>query len=284
MFRLTGSAERTISGYSEKDPRPFRVAYWVHEQTRIGNVPTVVADTLETIGQLPAPTMQRRLHNVLRIVVELTNNMIGGTLPVQHPRLRVGGFCRDPGEIWWIHRYWHEKNVLVPGGENNAWTFLTVDGLIEYEKIFGGPTMQSQAFVAMWFNEEVHSAYYEGICPAITSAGYDSVRVDQVNHNGKIDDQIIAEIRRSRFVVADFTKHRPGVYYEAGFAHGLGLDVIFTFMKNQLKKLHFDVRQYSTIVWDNPEQLRRLLQNRILATLGAGPNAPNAAPLPEEAP
>ena len=65
----------------------------------------------------------------------------------------------------------------------------------------------------------------------IEDAGYEAVRIDEKEHTNKIDDEIIAEIRRSRFVVADFTQGkdgaRGGVYYEAGFAHGLGIEVIF---------------------------------------------------------
>jgi hypothetical protein len=38
----------------------------------------------------------------------------------------------------------------------------------------------------------------------------------------------MAEIRRSRFVVADYTGQRNGVYFEAGFGLGLGLVVIPT--------------------------------------------------------
>lgn len=38
----------------------------------------------------------------------------------------------------------------------------------------------------------------------------------------RIDDEIIGRIRASRFIVADFTGHRPGVYFEAGMMLGLG--------------------------------------------------------------
>jgi hypothetical protein len=34
----------------------------------------------------------------------------------------------------------------------------------------------------------------------------------------------MAEIQKSRFVVADYTGQRNGVYFEVGFAVGLGLD------------------------------------------------------------
>ena len=51
---------------------------------------------------------------------------------------------------------------------------------------------------------------------------------------------------------SDFTGNRGGVYYEAGFAHGLGLPVIF--MCRDGDELHFDVRQYNCIFW-KPDQL-----------------------------
>ena len=76
----------------------------------------------------------------------------------------------------------------------------------------------------------------------------------------------------SRFLVADFTDHRGGVYYEAGSAHGLGLPVIFMCRNDHLEKLHFDIRQYDCIVWtvDALEGAQTSLKNRILATLGQG--------------
>ncbi|MCW5608337.1 MAG: hypothetical protein KIT26_09815 [Nitrosomonas sp.] len=101
------------------------------------------------------------------------------------------------------------------------------------------------------------------------------MRIDQKNHNNKIDDEIIAEIKRSRFVVADFTQGdsgaRGGVYYEAGFAHGLNMPVIFTCRADALNNVHFDTRQYNHIVWENIDALRNQLAQRISATIGDGP-------------
>lgn len=59
-----------------------------------------------------------------------------------------------------------------------------------------------------------------------------------------------AEIRRSRFLVADFTHDkkqgaRGSVYYEAGFAHGLNIPVIFTARDGT--KPHFDTSAYLCI-------------------------------------
>jgi len=109
--------------------------------------------------------------------------------------------------------------------------------------------------------------YDKGFEVGISGAGYKPIRIDLVEHNRKIDDEIIAHIRRSRFVVANFTGHRGGVYFEAGFALGLNIPVIWTCHKDDIGNLHFDVRQYNCIVWDKPEELAKQLKNRIQAVI-----------------
>lgn len=132
-------------------------------------------------------------------------------------------------------------------------------------------SVSSVGFCAMWFNAEVLPLWTDVIDPATREAGYEPLRIDSKQHNGKIDDEIMASIRAARFVVSDFTGSRGGVYYEAGFAHGLGLPVIF--MCREGDELHFDVRQYNCIFWTpaNLEDAKSQLKNRILATLGQGP-------------
>lgn len=98
----------------------------------------------------------------------------------------------------------------------------TARGWEELDKLRQPRSDSSQAFVAMWFSDETTDAYAKGIAPALSDTGYRAMRIDKKEHNNRIDDEIIAEIRRSRFVIADFTcepeKPRGGVYFEAGFA------------------------------------------------------------------
>ena len=151
--------------------------------------------------------------------------------------------------------------VTVKGRSRIASQFISVDS--------------SQAFVAMWFDESMTDALDNGFELAIMDAGYKPFRIDRKEHINKIDDEIIAEIRRSRFLVADFTHGkdgaRGGVYYEAGFARGLGLPVIFACREDVLDTLHFDTNHYNHIVWTDPVDLRGKLKNRILAVIGQGP-------------
>src|SRR5439155_2976868 len=98
---------------------------------------------------------------------------------------------------------------------------LTVAGWNAVAPIVGG--VAGTCFVAMSFDRSLDPAFTDGIVPAIeVDCGFRVIRVDRVPHNESITDLIIAGIRSAEFVVADFTLQRQGVYYEAGFAQGLG--------------------------------------------------------------
>ena len=65
-----------------------------------------------------------------------------------------------------------------------------------------------RAYVAMWFNPSMAEIFDKCIEPGVNSAGYKALRIDRKEHNNKIDDEIIAEIRRSRFLIADLHVRR----------------------------------------------------------------------------
>lgn len=179
---------------------------------------------------------------------------------------------------------WLERDPFGPEiGQMVNWR-VSVEGHTRVDELEREERAQdsSQAFVAMWFHESTREACEKGIEPAILDAGYEPLRIDRKEHINKIDDEIIAEIRRSRFLVADFTQGedgaRGGVYYEAGFAHGLGIPVIFTCREDAVETLHFDTNHYNHIVWTTPEELRERLRNRILAVIvGERPGAHNSS-------
>ena len=133
------------------------------------------------------------------------------------------------------------------------------------------PFWAGRCFVVMSFAPKLESAFSEGIRSAIElDCGLTVVRMDGVEHNEKICDRIIVEIRKAQFVVADFTLHRAGVYFEAGFAAALGRTVIWACRKDELAKTHFDTRQYNHIDWETPAELRRRLTERRQATVVMG--------------
>ena len=127
----------------------------------------------------------------------------------------------------------------------------------------------NQVFVAMKMgdDEALNNLYINAINPAITSTGFFPFRIDMEEHNEKICDRIIAEIKKSKFLIADFTGQSCNVYYEAGFAMGLGKPVIFCCRKDEVENLKFDTRQYNHILWENDADLKEALINRISATI-----------------
>lgn len=186
--------------------------------------------------------------------------------------------CFGKDDLFFFLRYLKTRE-FIDYSDNDAdkqTCVLTVGGHARLAELEKTDTASSTAFVAMWFDDSMHDAWERGIEPAIRDAGYEPVRIDQQEHVNKIDDEIIAEIRRARFVVADFTHGdkgaRGGVYYEAGFAHGLDIPVIFTCREGLLDQIHFDTRQYNHILWTEPNELRNSLADRIMATLGDGPH------------
>ena len=152
---------------------------------------------------------------------------------------------------------------------------VTVEGYQHLEEIAlaSDPT---QAFVAMWFNSEMDVTYDSAICPAIEAAGYRPFIVNRAHFLDEITDKIIAELRRSYFVIADFSNSeesgmRGSVYFEAGFAHGLHKPVVYTCRRNS--KLAFDTNHYPHIVWEETkmDEFREQLKDRIVAVVGQGP-------------
>ena len=175
-------------------------------------------------------------------------------------------------EVQYFLKYLLQENWISERGQNHY--NVTVDGY-RYIAELNSKSDSAQAFVAMWFNNEMREICENGIKPAIEQAGYKPMRIDKKNDVVKIDDAIVAEIRRSRFLVADSTHGRDGarggVYYEAGFAFGLGLPVIYTCREDMVDEIHFDTRQYHHTVWKTAEGLRVSLKNRIVALIGDGP-------------
>ena len=134
----------------------------------------------------------------------------------------------------------------------------------------------------------MREVYEDGIKPAIDDAGYEPVRIDRQEFLGNVPDEILAAIRQSRFMVADFTACKecttcktckkigaPGdVYYEAGFARGLGIPVIHTVREDCMDDVHFDTSSINYLKWKTVKCLRTKLRTRIKATLGRGPLDP----------
>ena len=73
--------------------------------------------------------------------------------------------------------------------------------------------------------------------------------------------------------VEPFFLSRKVTRYMAGFAKGLGHEVLWSVREDHLADVHFDTRQYNFIRWQTNDLpgFAKALRNRIEATVGKGP-------------
>lgn len=134
--------------------------------------------------------------------------------------------------------------------------------LIKWTRIDNRKTV----FVAMSFSDVMKEARKK-IIEAVESFGYEAMLIDIKEHNNQIVPEIFTEIKKSKFVVADLTGQRGGVYFEAGYAKALEKDLILCCKKEEQKQVHFDVAQINTIFWEDENDLYKRLRNRIESTI-----------------
>lgn len=268
----------TLSRFSEISNRQkAKLTTWLINRRRQGEEwPHVSNDVIDSIIRASALPVYVRADRLLKYLSEETIEF-GSPLRAPFKSYMAWAVSESVGEseVQFLRRFLDERGWIM---RSTYWsgldTALTVDGLARVEQLAINVDL-SQAFVAMWIDPAMDSAYTEGFKPAIETCGYEAMRIDQKPDVNKLDDEIIAEIKRSRFVVADFTQDSRGargsVYFEAGFAIGIGLPVIFSCREDCVNDLHFDIRQYAHLTWDTPANLQRSLVSRIQARINAGP-------------
>lgn len=226
---------------------------------------------VDTLSNLTTPSFHERADSLL-LFFEKNTSYAGETVAKDISWISHG-WCINQEELNEIISFLTTIGRISQDDTlSKSWVKIEPNGWEHLEKIKTFNAESDQCFVAMWFSDELKKIYDEAISLGILEAGYRPHRVDQREHNDKIDDEIIAQIRRSRIVLADFTGHRGGVYFEAGFAKGLNIEVVWTCREDDLPNLHFDIRQYNCIVWSESKLLefKDKIKNRIGSVIGFG--------------
>jgi hypothetical protein len=272
-FTISRTAESVLSGQSIAK----KLSGWVRERNLLGvDIPMLDTSFIENIVKtLPKYGPSEKQFKLLK-ALELLTDFPGKEIEI-HPICDTSlAWASNETELRYYISSLIERGLIDnnPNGVRSIGRaeFLLVisprgwDYLDSYELDLEA---KDQAFVAMSFDPALNSIYENAIAPAIESTGYKPYRVDQRPHNDKIDAKIVAEILNSRFVVADVTQQKNGVYYEAGFAQGKGIPVIWSVKKEDLGEVHFDTRQYNHIPWESEAHLKSELESYILAIIGA---------------
>lgn len=144
---------------------------------------------------------------------------------------------------------------------------LLPDGWARIEKDEQDENNSKNAFIAMSFDKSMDDVKAT-LKDVISKNGYNPRIMSEIEHNHQIVPEMLYEIRQAKFLVAELTNHNNGAYFEAGYALGLGKDVIQVCRKDTFgNDGHFDVKQVNTILWEDLEDLSKKLDNRIKATI-----------------
>ena len=275
--------------------KKYLVSGYLRESSELGLVlEPITLDNYESIftsSRIPKSIVEK-LDKILMYIFRKTE-YYGQDIPIDLTQIAIG-YAKNQNEFESMLEALTSSGLLKWDGVLERPTFnyrLTVEGMSRAEKLERITVNSNQGFVAMWFDKFMMNTYKNFISKAITDSGYEPFIILSKDYNGDICDHIIAEIRKSKFLMAEFTGLRGGVYFEAGFAYGLGLPVIWCchedwFNKSvdnesevtidgkrvsaivkQERHIHFDISHYNFIVWKDGEDLYSKLKNRIQATI-----------------
>ncbi len=238
-----------------------------------GTTPFIKTPNIKDIkSSIPQYSPPEQLDNLLDLMCRMSPSEFGMASSLDPENDYPLLIMRGPGEV---RSYMAElqRRGYISTVENKV---VLIDGWKRLEEIARSARQSTRTFVAMWFDKSMDDLFEKAIKPAVTEAGYEPLRIDKFEHVNRIDDEIVGQIRRSRFMVADFSGQRHGVYFEAGMMLGLGRNVFWMCPKGELdeNKVHFDVRQYNFIAYESVEDARIRLYHRILAKEGEGPVRP----------
>lgn len=274
-FTISGTAF-AVAAHSDQD---FKLSAWLRSRQGSGDIPFIASGTPEQVKSgIPNYTVGEKQTLALKAIASRTP-YAGKSINLAPHLDFVLGWCGSDEEFVFVLNALQERRLLSLADVLDAADSFSLDATVtaagwDYlDTVARAPILSQQGFIAMSFAPDLTRAWSGGIEPAVRSAGYAPFRVDVAPHIDRIDAKIVSEIRKSRFLVADVTGQRPGVYFEAGFAVGLDIPVFWSVREDQLKDVHFDTRQYRHIVWKNEEELSEQLRDLVVAVLGKGPLA-----------
>ena len=245
---------------------------YVREQNAVGIVPLLTAEVMEEVKRRRRPRLRDRASRVLAAIADAVGSDLSEPLTIsENSLIQAVSYSADENELSILLEILDEAGLIKVAGKVPTSVLITTAGLIQAEELSQPGTGRVQGFVAMSFDPAMNDSYTRGFYLGIKTAGYWPFRIDGKEHINEISDEIIAEIRRSRFVVADYTHMNNGVYFEAGVAVGLGIPLIPTCRADHLDKLHFDIKHINTLKWQTPEELAHDLAKRIAGVIGQGP-------------
>lgn len=276
-FHISKDALIKFEG-SENPEKVISVSYWIRQHQAESELPIVIdlkliRTILETSFVSPKPNEQ--VNNLIIWVGNTQKTLSDGVEITLTSLISVIG-CYSKRDVLLITKHLAKEGLLssteTSNPEQRYRLVLSFNGWEKYYELKTTSKNSRLAFMAMQYDNEVLDRIFNTvIIPAIKETGFDIRKLDQEKRAGSIDDKLRVEIRRSKFLISDLSDENRGAYWEAGYAEGLGMEVIYICEKEKFEKLstHFDTNHHLTVKWkDDPESLKKFAEE-LKATIRA---------------
>jgi nucleoside 2-deoxyribosyltransferase len=241
----------------------YKIQSYIREQNdEFNNIPELSREKIQQIINLPDKTIKEQFNLFL---LNLYKDNWNNDLEI----LRIKSWIKDLEILYKIAKKANEKKFtnigFVMGGNNFIFhEKLTFDGISYVESLQQPNQNSKKIFLAFKFNDK-NKTIFNNLADQIRELELNPIIVNQyiTGHNEKIGDKIISELKSSKILIADLTEHSQNVYYEIGYAMGMGIPVILTCKKNEIDNLAFDINQYPVFDWKDEKELVEKVINRI---------------------
>lgn len=267
-FILTATAASTLEDLLKERPTGRTLLSYTIRKMQGDEPPTLDNQIIKTVLENSRlPSLKEQQNN---LVLYLGNQRYPGQLVEEESRdlIAVVGSINPSGLNFIIdHLKQSELMTTAKDSSDHRFMILTMKGWERYDEICQGNIDSKKAFMAMPFNNSILDEVYIHFKLAIAQTGFDLGRIDERPKAGLIDDRLRVEITTSRFLIAELTGENRGVYWEAGYAEGLGRPVIYTCEKTYFEKMktHFDTNHHLTVIWEE-DKIEEAL-NKLKATV-----------------
>ena len=138
----------------------------------------------------------------------------------------------------------------------------------QYDPDDQGTFVPGEVFVGMAFTLSESGGTFAAISSACNDLELRANRVDNSVGSNIILFEIIERIEQAEFCIFDLTGERPNVYYELGFAHGVGNNVedVLVIARDDAS-IHFDVSPFRIHRYTSIQTCCELVRHQLAAMI-----------------
>ncbi len=119
-------------------------------------------------------------------------------------------------------------------------------------------------FVIMRFSGGESADVYNAVKDECTKLELNARRADEYTGSGIVINEITQLIEDAEFIICDLTFERPNVYYELGYAHGVGnepMDILL--IAKEGTTIPFDIAPLRVEFYRSTEHLRSIVSQKL---------------------